>query len=340
MNAARLAQLLEAAQWLRLSGDTQGAKRIYEQILDLDPGNEVARDFLEGRTSHRMPLPTPPAISNPFARTDAKKGETQSLYTSDWGAFAGTAPSFELSWESSEAPEPLPEQPEAPQPPARFESLAFEEPGAAADPLMEIDAAAAASRENAERFTNSLFTPAPTDSPNAWDGPEGGAGASIELAPVEEGHDALDLVAESAFLTSSPTPAPLIPAAVRSELESLLGGARDLLTLDDHSGAMDLLLKAEAMAPEDPQVKALKAQSEDTLLSMFESKIGDLARRPRVVLKEDDVIWLNLDHRAGFVLAQIDGQVSFEDLFALSGMSRFDTARILAQLLEEGVITP
>ena len=60
---------------------------------------------------------------------------------------------------------------------------------------------------------------------------------------------------------------------------------------------------------------------------------------PRVLLKDDEIIWLNLDHRAGFVLAQIDGTVSFDDLFSVSGMSRIDTARILAQLVDEGVIS-
>ncbi len=37
--------------------------------------------------------------------------------------------------------------------------------------------------------------------------------------------------------------------------------------------------------------------------------------------------------------AQIDGAVSFDDLFAVSGMSRLDTARILAQMVDEGVIS-
>jgi len=51
------------------------------------------------------------------------------------------------------------------------------------------------------------------------------------------------------------------------------------------------------------------------------------------------VMWLNLDHRAGFLLAQIDGAVDFEALFALSGLPRLDTARILANLIADGVIT-
>jgi hypothetical protein len=60
---------------------------------------------------------------------------------------------------------------------------------------------------------------------------------------------------------------------------------------------------------------------------------------PRLGIKPEEVLWLNLDHRAGFLLAQVDGSVSYEDLFALSGLPRLDTARILATLLQEGVIT-
>jgi hypothetical protein len=49
-------------------------------------------------------------------------------------------------------------------------------------------------------------------------------------------------------------------------------------------------------------------------------------------------MWLNLDHRAGFLLAQVDGTVNYDELFALSGLPRLDTARILASLLADGVI--
>ncbi|MFL5416778.1 MAG: hypothetical protein ACJ78Y_12295, partial [Myxococcales bacterium] len=71
---------------------------------------------------------------------------------------------------------------------------------------------------------------------------------------------------------------------------------------------------------------------------MYESKLGSMDRVPRVALPPDEIIWLNLDPRAGFVLAQIDGDVSFEDLYAVCGLRRLDTARILSQLVEEGVI--
>jgi hypothetical protein len=38
------------------------------------------------------------------------------------------------------------------------------------------------------------------------------------------------------------------------------------------------------------------------------------------------------------VLAQIDGMVTFDDLYAVCGLRRLDTARILSQLVEEGVV--
>ncbi len=72
---------------------------------------------------------------------------------------------------------------------------------------------------------------------------------------------------------------------------------------------------------------------------MYESKLGPLVGVPRLAIKPEEVMWLNLDHRAGFLLAQIDGTVDFEALFALSGLPRLDTARILANLIADGVIT-
>ena len=147
----------------------------------------------------------------------------------------------------------------------------------------------------------------------------------------------MDLVADR-----DPTPPPAAApadAGVRSEVHALMRGARDLLELDDHSGAMELILKAQALAPNDPEVQALRERSEGVLLAMYESRIGPMSACPRVVLKDDEIIWLNFDHRAGFVLAQIDGTVRFDDLFEVCGMSRIDTARILAQLVDEGVIS-
>jgi hypothetical protein len=164
---------------------------------------------------------------------------------------------------------------------------------------------------------------------SAWDA-RSNPGVKIEAVVGQD--KALDLIVSDSKITRSPD--------AKDQVPSLLKAARDLLELDDHTGAMDLILQAQTLAPDDPDVKDMRERSEKTLLTMYESKLGRLETVPRVLLKDDEIIWLNLDHRAGFVLAQIDGTVTLDDLFSVSGMSRLDTARILAQLVEEGVISP
>jgi hypothetical protein len=172
----------------------------------------------------------------------------------------------------------------------------------------------------------------------AWDTPQA---PSVHLAIAPSTGDAMDLVSASEPLPPPPPPPGPEEQAARKrkeDVKTLLRGAQDLLELDDHSGAMELIERAHQLDPEDPQIVQMRKRSAETLQAMFESKLGPLTGRPKVVLHDDEIIWLNLDHRAGFMLAQIDGTVSFDDLFAVSGMSRLDTARILAQLLEQGVI--
>lgn len=261
----RTEQLIEAALWLRLSGDVEGARRLLEQALKLDPTNARAQEQL--RETHQPAPHVPRTITNPFIRVD-------------------------------------PLAPAAP--PALLEDWTVE--------------------------TSRRLTP---NASSAWDSAVNPGVHLSSASPAQR--DALDLI-ESDSRDPDPQDAGPLTSGAREEVATLLRGAEDLLGLDDHSGAMDLLLKARELAPANPDVQALLDRSEHTLMAMLESKLGDLGRLPKVRLKDDEIIWLNLDHRAGFMLAQIDGTVSYEDLFALSGMSRLDTARILAQLLEEGVI--
>lgn len=174
--------------------------------------------------------------------------------------------------------------------------------------------------------------PSPTLAPRAESAWDARTNPGIKLEEVAGRDRALELLSSDSKITRS-------AESRKEEIRVILRGARDLLELDDHTGAMELINKAQELAPDDPEVVSLKERSEKTLLTMFESKLGRLETVPRVLLKDDEIIWLNLDHRAGFVLAQIDGTVTFDDLFSVSGMSRIDTARILAQLIDEGVIS-
>jgi hypothetical protein len=122
-------------------------------------------------------------------------------------------------------------------------------------------------------------------------------------------------------------------------VEVWLSAAKELFALGDFSGSLELIEKILQIDPDHGEARDYLRQNEATLISMYESKLGAPSHVPRLAVKPEEILWLNLDHRAGFLLAQIDGTVDYDSLFALSGLPRLDTARILANLIADGVIT-
>lgn len=115
-------------------------------------------------------------------------------------------------------------------------------------------------------------------------------------------------------------------------------GARELFELGDFSGSLELVEKVLKKQSQHEGARAYLKRNEQTLLKMYESKLGDMNRIPRQLVPPDEVIWMNMHHRAGFILSQVDGSLSYEDLLAVSGMDRFDTVRIIADLISNGII--
>ncbi len=115
-------------------------------------------------------------------------------------------------------------------------------------------------------------------------------------------------------------------------------GARDMLDLDDFSGAVELLEKAIDREPDSTEVRQLLKQAQGELERHLRVKLGGGSRTPAVRMSGDEVIWLNLDHRAGFILSLIDGNTSLDDLKSICGLPNLDLLRILVQLLDEKVI--
>jgi tetratricopeptide (TPR) repeat protein len=172
--------------------------------------------------------------------------------------------------------------------------------------------------------------------PSPWDaGPAApativlDASGGLDLGAVAEKSDIRPLVPEGA------RPGP----ARRNEVDVWVAAAKELFALGDFSGSLELIEKILQVDPDHGEAREYLRQNEATLISMYESKLGPLSRVPRLAIQPEEVLWLNLDHRAGFLLAQIDGAVDYDSLFALSGLPRLDTARILANLIADGVIT-
>lgn len=255
------------------------------------------------------------------------------------------------------APEPEPEPAKSapatlpPRSPEPSVSGAFLQPPDGPDELVEgledIDEPLASARTEDESdfsFARDDSAPPVGKSDENFDlefGEQATAGAdAAAMNDPAAGFDIAFETADPGLATSTPSAAPLAGAKEpdATDPSALLVRATDLLDLDDYSGAMAAVEKVLALDPSNATAQELKVRCEQTLLAMYESKLGDLTRAPTLRLKPDEVVWLNLDHRAGFLLSMIDGQICLEDLFTLSSMSRLETARILLQLVQEKVI--
>ncbi len=304
---ASLAELIDHGIKAFTRGLHADAERYWREALELDPGNERVRGYLSQlRPAAEAPSQAAPAVADARA-----------------AAVGSPAP-------APKAPAP------APKAPARAPKASAPVP----QPVPKVGAPAAppapagpAAKKAPPPASAQEFAPSPWD-----DGPalqativlesDGG----LDLSAISEKSDLRPLVPEPAL-----TPPPR-PAAPKTDVDVWMEGARELFALGDFSGSLEMIEKILKIDAGHPEARAYLRQNEATLVSMYESKLGSLANVPRLAIKPEEVMWLNLDHRAGFLLAQIDGSVNFEDLFALSGLPRLDTAKILAQLLSDGVI--
>ena len=219
----------------------------------------------------------------------------------------------------------------------RAQRLGTAPPGTAWDPAAApakpgpgngAAAAAPGSAQQGEDFAPSPWDHGPTTTATIVLDPDGG----LDLSAIAEKSDLRPLVPEPGKGAGGPAAQP------RSDVEVWMEGARELFALGDFSGSLEMIEKILKVDPNHKEAWEYLRQNESTLIAMYESKLGSLSNVPRLAIKPEEVMWLNLDHRAGFLLAQIDGIVNYEELFALSGLPRLDTAKILATLLSDGVI--
>ena len=153
----------------------------------------------------------------------------------------------------------------------------------------------------------------------------------------------------SAPVRINPMPAPALEAQytpraapvpdAEPELAAALDRMREALGADDFTGAIEAGERVIARAPLHPEATAALTRARDNLLRHLESKISDLRAVPSLRIPADEVIWLNLNHREGFILSQIDGVLTFEDILDVCGMPRIEALRVLSNLLTDKVIS-
>jgi len=303
----RANQLIEAGLWLHLGGDATGARSLFVRALSHDPDNRRAREWLTKGEGARTAAPVtaaPPPSVRPISLTSVPPLVSQPMEVS-----VVLLDEEEVASEVAASGRHI-----------TADVLAFlsePQPPVAARPVAPAPVAARPVAPAA---------PAPV------------AARPVAPAPVAARPVAPAPMAIRPVSAPARTPAPVPQVAPRQGVRTLLVGVEDLLALGDVSSAMDLLGKAEQLAPGDARLASARERCVRGLQASLEAKLGDLKRVPTLKLRMAELMKLSLDPRAGFLLSRIDGSLSFEALFSVSGMSRLDTLRVLAQLLDQDII--
>lgn len=163
----------------------------------------------------------------------------------------------------------------------------------------------------------------PTEPPE----PELAASDRPTIAPTEAARARQAVSAAAAVVPSAPLPEPNSRASMK-----------DRYAMGDFSGALEIaetLLEADSA---DLDAQRYATSCRDVLTQMYLSRLGGLQQVISVVLRPEELRWLNLDHRAGFLLSLVDGASTIDELLDISGMPRLDALKILATLREQRAI--
>lgn len=115
----------------------------------------------------------------------------------------------------------------------------------------------------------------------------------------------------------------------------------DVRELYDSGDFRSALVMAEALLEADPEhveAKACAASCREMLSKKYLGRLGGLGKIPRVAMVPEEIRWLSLDHKAGFLLSCIDGTSSIEEVLDVACMHEFEAIRILHDFRELGVI--
>lgn len=123
-----------------------------------------------------------------------------------------------------------------------------------------------------------------------------------------------------------------------TEEDPAVGDMRDRYAAGDFTGA---LILAESLLETDPNhEEALRYADScrEVLTQMYSARLGPLDQVATVAIPSDQIRWLSLDHRAGFLLSLVDSVSTVDEILDISGMTRLDALRIMYTLLEQRIV--
>jgi hypothetical protein len=143
--------------------------------------------------------------------------------------------------------------------------------------------------------------------------------------------EALDLVGRTEGSSESISVPPGPTANPVAEL-------REKYALGDFSGALVIAEQLLKTDPANTDAQRYAESCRDVLKQMYAARLGPLDQVPVVAVGGEQLRWLTLDHRAGFLLSHVDGVSTLEEILDVSGMPTLDAMRIIVELVSQKVI--
>ena len=163
-------------------------------------------------------------------------------------------------------------------------------------------------------------------------------GRATGPGPVSEGDFELEFSEEFDplldELASTPESAPPKQPARSNSTQDL----EDSYAAGDYNRALMIAEDLLARSPDNLAARRYVQNCREVLTQMFAARIGPLDQVVSVVVKPEEVQWLSLDHRAGFLLSLVDGQSTVDEILDISGMSRLDALKIIFDLTTQQVV--
>lgn len=148
-----------------------------------------------------------------------------------------------------------------------------------------------------------------------------------------------DLHAEGEVLTAPPAmAAPSDSVPPLPSLDEATSEMQGRYEVGDFSGALAAAERVLQLDPDDVQANRYAENCREVLTQMFSARLAPLERTVTVAVSPEQIRWLSLDHKSGFLLSLVDGSSSIEELLDISGMPRLDALRILSTLAQQKVI--
>ncbi len=157
-------------------------------------------------------------------------------------------------------------------------------------------------------------------------------------APTGVGNEPLPSMDASSFFLEEVDKPDSEANSAQAAVSETLDRARALYEMASFEEALELL---EAILDVDDSCEPaheLLSLVTGELKRAQKKRLGSLSATPTLSIAMNHIASLDIDHRAGFLLSQIDGILTFEDILDMSAMDRLETLTLLVELLENQVI--